>query len=258
MTLILETEYAIPKAFEAKITQVRDHLLCHPLYHSVNDLTRLRSFMEAHVFAVWDFMSLLKRLQCDLTCVSFPWLPPKDASLARFINEIVIAEESDEGFAGQPASHFDLYIAAMEEVGANTQPVLAFVEGLSKGLTPEQALTEAKVPAYVASFVLRTLSVAGEAPIVAVAADFLYGREDVIPQMFTRLLGHMTDLDVPMFQYYLERHIEVDGDHHGPLAEKMLYQLVAGQEESWALALDAAISAVKARIALWDGFLASI
>jgi hypothetical protein len=44
----------------------------HALYASVTDDRILRVLMRAHEFAVWDFQSLLKALQRELTCVEVP------------------------------------------------------------------------------------------------------------------------------------------------------------------------------------------
>ena len=58
----------------------------HLLYQEVTSLTRIRCFLEHHVFAVWDFMSLIKSLQRHLTRVEAPWLPVGDARIRRLIN----------------------------------------------------------------------------------------------------------------------------------------------------------------------------
>src|SRR6266403_688911 len=115
------------------LCSLRAALLDHPIYTHVASVADLRRFMEDHVFAVWDFMSLLKRLQQDLTCVRVPWFPSKDPHAARLINEIVIAEESDLGPDEGPISHLGLYLEAMEEIGANTTAFRKFSALAEKG-----------------------------------------------------------------------------------------------------------------------------
>ena len=117
------------------LNPLRDQLLDHPIYRRIRTIDGVQTFMEHHVFAVWDFMSLLKALQQRLCCVSVPWLPPANAFAARLINEIVLAEETDVGPEGVPASHFDLYLDAMRQAGADDGPVLAFFERLRERQT---------------------------------------------------------------------------------------------------------------------------
>ncbi len=234
---------------------MRDKLLQHPIYLAIDSVDRLRTFMEDHVYAVWDFMSVAKRLQRDLTHITLPWIPSDDASLARFINEIIHSEESDEGPDGVPASHLEIYLSAMREVGADTTPFLNFLGALKAGSTPAAALSSQRVPKYVSDFVLRTLNVAMNGHTVEVVADFLYGREDIIPEMFQRLLVHWKDPEheVPTFKFYLDRHIELDGGNHGPAARRMLERLAGGSDDLWERAAIAAQDAIEARIALWEG-----
>jgi hypothetical protein len=238
----------------------REELLRHPLYGYVDDIGRLRAFMRDHVFAVWDFMSLLKRLQRDFTCVALPWIPPRDAFVARFINEIVLSEESDCDPRGNAASHLDIYLSAMDEVGADRTPFLRFVERLVAGDAPARALDVAAAPRHVRDFVLRTLAVATNGHTVEVLADFLYSREDVIPEMFGRLLTLWGNpqAEVPAFTFYLERHVELDAGDHGPKARRMLERLVANDDALHVMAEHAACAGIRSRINLWDGIAASL
>ena len=77
------------------ISETRKELINHPLYARLNSEQAIANFMETHVYAVWDFMSLVKALQIDLTSVKLPWVPTKDNVSRRLINEIVLGEESD-------------------------------------------------------------------------------------------------------------------------------------------------------------------
>ena len=60
---------------ERRLEPLYARLAAHPLYRSIQSIEHLHRFMATHVFAVWDFMSLLKALQRGLTCVEVPWLP---------------------------------------------------------------------------------------------------------------------------------------------------------------------------------------
>src|SRR5690606_8751389 len=111
------------KSIKERLAQKKTELNSHPIFSEIHSISVLQRFMDSHVFAVWDFMSLTKRLQQELTCVQLPWLPPKDPHAARLINEIVLGEESDDRPAQGHYSHFELYLDAMREVGASTAAI---------------------------------------------------------------------------------------------------------------------------------------
>jgi hypothetical protein len=115
------TSSIVPKQGRDHLATLRAKLLDHPIYGEVGSVADLRLFMEDHVFAVWDFMSLLKRLQQDITCTRVPWFPADSARAARLINDIVIGEETDVGPDGSYVSHLDLYLRAMADVGSSTE-----------------------------------------------------------------------------------------------------------------------------------------
>lgn len=248
------------KPTKDRLNQKKAELGAHPIFAEINSLPILQRFMETHVFAVWDFMSLTKRLQQELTCVQLPWLPPQDPQAARLINEIVLGEESDDRPANGHYSHFELYLDAMREVGASTAAVERFVALQKEGVSYDVALRSVNVEPAAAQFVRNTLHTALHAPGHSVAAVFLHGRESVIPQMFQRILDDWgIGLDqAPTFRYYLERHIEVDSEDHGPAAEKLLARLVDGDPQRQEDVYASAIAAVESRIALWDGLRVSM
>lgn len=243
------------KPTKEHLEQKKSQLSAHPIFSEIHSLPVLRRFMETHVFAVWDFMSLTKRLQQELTCTQLPWLPPRDPQAARLINEIVLGEESDDRPAQGHYSHFELYLDAMREVGASTTAVERFVALQQEGVSYDVALQSIKVNPAAARFVRHTLHTALHAPGHSVAAAFLHGRESVIPQMFQRILDDwgIGIEQAPTFRYYLERHIEVDSDDHGPAAERLLARLVDSDPQREADVYASAIAAVDSRIALWDG-----
>ena len=242
-------------ATKERLEQRKSELGAHPIFSEINSLPVLQRFMESHVFAVWDFMSLTKRLQQELTCTHLPWLPPRDPQAARLINEIVLGEESDDRPAQGHYSHFELYLDAMREVGASTAAVERFVALQREGVSYDVALQSVDVDPAVARFVRHTLHTALHAPGHSVAAAFLHGRESVIPQMFQRILDDwgIGIEQAPTFRYYLERHIEVDSEDHGPAAEKLLARLIGADPQREQDVYASALAAVESRIALWDG-----
>lgn len=253
MAAVLETIRLHKRA--AVLADLRRQLAQHPVFEGLASLADLRCFMRAHVFAVWDFMSLLKRLQRDLTCVDVPWIPRQDKVAAHLINEIVLGEESDVAPNGEPASHLDIYLDAMREIGADTSQFEHFLGLVTSGIDPLDAMHGAGVPSHVRAFVAHTLHVAAQESTLNVMANFFHGRENVIPTMFASLLQRWRiDEDrAPMFVFYLKRHIEVDGDSHGPMAQQIIERATAGNPGRHDAVLGAAIESVRARIALWDG-----
>lgn len=243
------------KPTKDRLVQKKAELAAHPIFREIHSLSVLQRFMETHVFAVWDFMSLTKRLQQELTCTHLPWLPPRDPQAARLINEIVLGEESDARPDHGHYSHFELYLDAMREVGANTAAIERFVTLQQEGVNYDVALQSVEVDPATARFVRQTLHTALHAPDHSVAAAFLHGRESVIPPMFQRILDDwgIGIEQAPTFRYYLERHIEVDSEDHGPAAEKLLERLVDGDPHREEDMYASAIAAVESRIALWDG-----
>jgi hypothetical protein len=211
-------------------------------------------FTSHHVFAVWDFMSLLKRLQRDLTCVTLPWMPSPYPAAARLINEIVLGEESDEtpdGFC----SHYELYRGAMAEIGAPAEWIDNFLARLRKGETVLPALHACGAPPSVVQFVETTFSVVRHGAMHEVAAVFTLTREDLVPEMFVRVTEEcaLHRQDYPQFFYYLDRHIEVDSGSHGPMARALLSELCGNDPKRWQEAEAAACRALASRVALWDG-----
>ena len=214
-------------------------------------------------FTVWDFMSLLKRLQQDMTCIRVPWFPADNARAARLINDIVIGEETDVDPDGSYVSHLDLYLRAMGDIGASTLQFDRFCSMALVGVPVEIALARIGAPSHVQAFVAHTMTLANSGSTEEVLAAFFYGREDIIPEMFRRLLDTIygaehTDDRLRHFIYYIDRHIELDGDSHGPMGRELLENLVAKSPHRGEQAVHAACSAIKARIGLWNGTLSKL
>ena len=238
---------------------LRDRLVAHPLYALVDSPERLRRFMEAHVFAVWDFQSLLKAMQQRLTCTSLPWLPTPDPEARRLVNEIVLDEESDELPEGGAASHFELYLDAMRQAGADTGPIDRLLARLVSGAPLADALADCGGPPAAIEFVRRSFTVIESAATHRIVAAFTYGREDVIPDMFRRVVASLAEQDPVAwgrFRFYLERHIAHDDAKHAPVCRRIVARLCGNDPAKWAEASVTARECLESRLALWDAIAA--
>lgn len=233
----------------------RRALLEHRLYSQIERLASLHVFMEHHVFAVWDFMSLLKALQQRLSVTQVPWLPSADRLGCRLVNEIVLGEESDEDGEGGYASHFELYLRSMKACCANTKTIERFIGELRAESSVCQALERAEVPQAVQKFVRETFRVIDEGDLCIIAATFTFGREDLLPDVFRQIVDQLSsegNHGLKSFKYYLERHIELDGDEHGPMAERLVATLAGDDELKWQRTEEAAVKSLESRLRLWD------
>jgi hypothetical protein len=230
----------------------------HPVYHRLDGLEDVRTFLGSHVFAVWDFMSLLKTLQRQLTCVDVPWVPTGPSASRRLINEIVLVEESDELGDGY-ISHFELYLDGMAKAGADTGPIEAFLALLRGGTEVADAVKLAGMSDGAAEFVSTTWRIIESVPVHCQAAAFAFGREDLIPDMFQQVVSIEDSEGVlDVFKDYLARHIEVDGEQHTPMAMQMLIDLCGDDEAKWTACENTVQMALEARVALWDSIVEAL
>lgn len=247
------------------VKKLRKELASHPVYAAVKDMNDLTVFMQHHIYSVWDFMSLVKYLQNQIAPAQTPWMPFGDAQVQRFINDIVLEEESDEGIPlkdGTPTytSHFNLYAQAMEEVHLGSSKLIREFISKVDSDSLEIARETVKIPSAAKEFMETTFSFIHSDKPHIIAAAFALGREHIIPEMFRALLDKMniSREEAGVFHYYLDRHIELDGDHHGPMSMRMLELLCEDDKIKIAEAEEAALDAIKARIQFWDGVLLAI
>ena len=245
-----------------KISTVREQLLSHQLYSHIKNDEDLRVFMSSHIYAVWDFMSLLKALQNSLTCTTTPWTPVGNPDLRYLINEIVLAEETDIDHLGNRMSHYEMYLSAMNAVGINIEISKNEIDLLSSSCHILNEIDKSQLPQHVKQFLTTTFTIINRGKDHEIAAAFTYGREDLIPEMFTEILDGIStssfDIDLEPIKYYFDRHIELDGDEHGPMAHKMVALLCGDEKSKWEEAIQVANEALQSRIELFDGILKEI
>ena len=239
-----------------KIQSQKEVLLQHPLYEKVKTIDDLHQFLESHVYAVWDFMSLLKALQSKLTCTTTPWFASQNAETRYLINEIVLAEESDLTLDGKRLSHFEMYVDAMKSCGAQTLELETFLQNVINTQNIFIAIKQSSLHPNIKAFLDFTFRIIEEGKTHKIAAAFTFGREDLIPNMFTEILKsfqqNFPEADLSKLIYYFERHIELDADEHGPMAMQMITELCQEDEHKWAAVEEVSMEALEKRIGLWD------
>ena len=239
-----------------KINGQREKLLKHKLYSNIETIKDLRVFTENHVYAVWDFMSLLKALQIKLTCTKTPWVPNSNSQTAYLINEIVLAEETDINQAGKRKSHYELYLDAMIDIGARTEKPVEIINEIANSEDIFNTIDNINIHPNIREFLNFTFSIIKEGKPHEIAAIFTFGRENLIPNMFNEILRefekNVTQGDISKLIYYFERHIELDEDEHGPMALEMVSMLAENDPKKWNEIESISIQALEKRILLWD------
>jgi len=239
----------------SSILPQRELLLQHSLYSKVKTIDDLRHFLEGHVYAVWDFMSLLKALQSKLTCTGTPWLPVGNPEIRYLINEIVLAEETDLNAEGKRQSHYEMYLDAMKACGADISAVEVFLEDVVETQNIFVSIKKSSLHEDIKAFLDFTFRVIDQGKPHEIAAAFTFGREDLIPSMFTEILRNFKqnfpEINLDKLIYYFERHIEMDADEHGPMAMQMITELCGSDIRKWKEVEDVSVRALEKRIALW-------
>ena len=241
---------------ELILKQKIDTLNSHPLLSQSDIFTEdhLKIFMEHHVFAVWDFMCILKKLQGIICPSSTPCYPNNFSKngIARLINEIVMCEESDEISDGIFMSHFELYLSSMKNINAKTDQIEAIVDDVSKNKLKGFDKYDLEPECF--NFLNKNNRLLNTNELHIISALFTYGRETTLPGMFQKLLlriGESSKYD--SLKLYLKRHIDVDSNRHGPLSLILFNKSCENNDLKYNQALDAAIKSIEIRYDLWTG-----
>ena len=236
-----------------KLNDLRHKISAHPLFENKLEPKHICKFMESHIFAVWGFMSILKSLQKMITPNNLPWMPNNNTKngLVNFVNEIILCEESDfiEGIGF--ISHFEIYLLAMKNMDAKTDELDKLTSKISDKGYNEKYLDDIDASDEVKSFLKHDLEVSMNGTLPEIVGAFTLGREKVIPNMFDYILPAINETSESKYLItYLERHIDIDGDRHGPLSMKLLNATC--DEKQLSLAYETAIKSLELRLLVWD------
>ncbi len=236
-----------------KLYELKHKIITHPLFAKKLERKQVCIFMESHIFAVWGFMSILKSLQKKITPSNLPWIPNENTKngLVNFINEIILCEESDyiEGIGF--ISHFEIYLMAMKNMGASSDQLYRLTSRITDKGYDEKYLDYVNTTDEVKNFLKYDLDISMNGTLPEIVGAFTLGREKVIPNMFSYILPAIEESSSSHHLItYLKRHIDIDGDRHGPLSMKLLD--VSCNKEQLNLAYAAAIKSLDLRLLVWD------
>ena len=242
---------------QESIKPIRQSLINHDLYKFIETPDDLRIFTQYHIYAVWDFMSLAKSLQQKLTCINVPWIPSNNSSEYTYlINDIVLAEESDLNWDGKRQSHFEMYLEAMKDLKASTEEIIEFIDQLKHGTDVFLVISASDIPKSIKSFLIFTFNTIFQNSTSDILSAFTFGREDLIPDMFTEIIGNIQERfpeqNIKKLKHYFDRHIEIDADEHGPMALKLMEGLCGKDENKWISAEKIAAKSLKKRLKMWN------
>lgn len=274
MTTMNTTNVTLSKAqldrlarVEKRVAPLRKRLRFHRVYSAFGSLEDVQRFSEMHVFAIWDFMSLLKALQVELTSVKrLPWIPSggRKGKLARLVTEMVMRYEFDADASGDTMSHFEMYLEAMRQLGSDTKQITSFLNMLQACATagvpcPESidsALLFCSMPKGVPEFLRFTFSLVESKELHKVAASLAFGRQYLIIDKLLATLdkasGEEAETSFAKYRYLLTRHKGLYDRNYTPLSFQILVELCGDDDAKWRDVEEIAAQSLQARLNLYD------
>ncbi len=234
-----------------------DAIAHHKLFRAITSIARLRRFTEIHVYAVWDFICLLKALQRKLTSQHLFWSPPINPLGCYLVNSLVAEEESDCIEHNHYLSHFELYLQAMQQCGADIRGIRQFIANIHPEQSLASLLVSNNLPKPAQGFIQDTFEIIEKESHV-IAASLAFAREQITSTMFTQLLNTFeppedSSYSLQLFRLYLQRHIELDSGQHSQQSQRLVATLCGSDKCKWDEVLEAAWFSLNSRLQLLDG-----
>ncbi|CAG9319831.1 unnamed protein product [Blepharisma stoltei] len=226
----------------AKLKPLRTDLVSAYSSIKLESLPATRVYMKNFIYQAWAVISTLKALRSKLSPSTVPWYPPEDENSVRYINEILLDEETD--VAGQPqqySSHYNLFIKAMREANGFSEPMETLVTDLRQGMAWDKAFIKNKdqykhiISPSTFKYVENEIGIAMNGDLHQIAGFFFLGREETVPDLFSGFVKSLNEKEVnaPLFKSYIQRHIDLDGDLHAPLGEKITQRVCKEDPKMW-------------------------